>query len=438
LTPITRRTFLRSAAAGAAGAAAAAAALGGCSRREGDDVDPDGRIVLHFYSYAGQSFLQLYTDWLIPEFERTHPHIRVKLNTNLGEAGYDTKLLTLIAGGLAPDVFHVTQTNFPLYASKDVLMPLDSIAASDSSFRLGDLYPRVVDGMRYRGALLGLPSDFSTIVMMYNRDHFSAAGVPTPPDDWTWDDYLDVSRRLTRAPQQFGTATTNAYNRWPAWVWMNGGDLFDAGVTRCTMDEPAAIEGLQFYVDLALRHRVAASPGYDLGLNDGELFMARRVGIYAASRYSYKQYLHTRPLKFAFDLAPMPRGPAGRFTTFIWGGNCMMKSTRRPKESWEFLKFLSDARGATLTVDSGNALPPHRATAVAAVAKATHPKTPTRDRLFLEAIDYGRQAPFPSRYAEYNTALVGIADTFGGLTPVEQACRQFAREVNGLLAREQS
>jgi multiple sugar transport system substrate-binding protein len=425
---ITRREFLA--------ALGAAAATARCSRRE-DQFDPSGRLILDFYTYASQSDIQLYALSLIPQFEATHPHIKVRLSTNLGDAGYDTKLLTLIAGGLAPDVFRVQQLNFPLYAVKDVLLPLDALAAADATFRLDDLYGRVVDGMRYGGQLLGLPSDFSAIVMMYNRDLLQQLRVGLPQmHNWNWDAYLELSRVLTGAPQRYGTANPNAYNRWPAWVWMNGGDIFDAGVTRCTMDSPAAIEGLKFYVDLSVRHRVAAPPGLDLGLNEVEQFIARRVAIYPTSRYMYKVFLQTRPLKFTWDVIPLPRGPAGRYTTFIWGGNCIMRSTRRPKEAWEFVKFLSGPRGAKLMAESGNGLPAHRATAEATVTHSNDPRIPANDRCFLEAIDDARQAPFPARFAEFNTALVGIADTFAGIASVEVACRHFTRQVNRLLERE--
>jgi len=45
----------------------------------------------------------------------------------MGDAGYDAKLLTLIAGGMPPDIFHVTQQNFPFYAARDVVMPLAQV-----------------------------------------------------------------------------------------------------------------------------------------------------------------------------------------------------------------------------------------------------------------------------------------------------------------------
>jgi multiple sugar transport system substrate-binding protein len=392
-----------------------------------------GHVPIEFYTYATPADLELYHTRLIPGFARAQPHIDLRLNVGLGEAGYDAKLLTLIAGKLPPDVFHVTQQNFPFYAAKDILLPLDEFIENDPEFSLGDLYPRVTEGMRYKDRLLGLPTDFSTIVTFYNRTRIEQANLAPPADDWTWGDYLAMSRAVTRRPDLFGTANPNFYNRWPAWVWMNGGDVFSADATRCTMDTPEAIDGLRFYVDLSLAHGAAPTPSQSLGQNFQDLFASGLVAVIADSRFSYKRFNRGKGLPFEWDVAPMPRGKT-RATTFIWGGNCILKSTRHPREAWELVKFLSGPPGAAINVAAGNALPAHRPSAERAVREPADPKTPSRDQAFLDAIDYGRQAPFPAQYAEFNAAMNRLQDAFLGIVPVDEACRRFTEEVNGVLS----
>jgi multiple sugar transport system substrate-binding protein len=407
----------------------AGAALGCGDRRP---VVP-GRVALDFFNYATPEFLALYDGKLLPAFAKAHPQIDVRMNTSLGDAGYDAKLLTLIAGKLAPDIVHVTQQNFPFYAAKDILLPLDEFLADDPELSLDDFYPRVLDGMRYGGRLLGLPSDFSTIVTFYNRTLLERAKLDPPGDDWTWDAYLSMCRALTDRPERFGTANPGAYNRWPAWVWMNGGRIFTPDLSRCTMDTPEAIEGLRFYVDLSLTHGVAPTPSQSLGQNFQDLFGSQIVAVIADSRFAYKRFLRGRGLPFAWDVAPMPRGKS-RATTFIWGGNCILKSTKHPREAWELLKFMSGPVGAAINLEAGNALPAHRASAERAVREPTDPKVPSRDVAFLDAIAYGRQAPCPAQFAEFNAAMTHLNDAYLGLVPVDEACRRFTNEVNGVLA----
>jgi len=59
---------------------------------------------------------------------------------------------------------------------------------------------------------------------------------------------------------------------------------------------------------------------------------------------------------------------------------------------------------------------------------------PAHDRYYLDAVSYGRIAPFPPQYAEYTQAMTLIRDAFLGLVSVEEACRRFTREVNDVIA----
>jgi len=307
--------------------------------------------------------------------------------------------------------------------------------------------------MRFGGKLLGLPGDLSPIVMLYNQDLFDQFGVAYPRDDWTCDDFLATCKALTRDTNGDGETDVFAfmnipgtkedqarphYNRWPAWVWMNGGEILSPDGKRCVMDSPASIEGMQFFADLSLRHRVSPMPGEHMGRTAQELFMGSQLGLIAESRYVYKKFLPgkgRRGLPFRWDCAPMPKGKQ-RATTFIWGGNCMLKTTRYPEECWKFLKYISGPEGAAINVAGGNALPVYRAVAEAEVAHPQNPATPKHDRCFLDAIDYGRIAPCPAQYAEFIEAMDAFDDAFLGRTSVADACRQFTRNANEALKIE--
>jgi multiple sugar transport system substrate-binding protein len=448
----SRREVLRSALAAGAGAALAAGlGTAGCVYKE---PDPPGIVTLDFYTYATPEFIELFEHRLVPQFQAKFPHIRVRVNNSMGDAGYDAKLLTLIAGKMAPDVFHVTQQNFPFYAAKEMLLPLDGLLASDPELKREDFYPQLLQGMSFgpegKEQLVGLPSDFSTIVLFYNKDLFDQYKVPYPPDSprqWTREAFLETAKKLTvdddgdGHTDVFGTANDDAYNRWPAWVWNNGGELFSPDRTRCTMDDPQSIAGLKFYIDLSLRHRVAPTPAQAMGQVMDTQFLAQRCAMVASSRYVYKRYLSGGAdgrggggLPFAWDLAPMPAGPAGRATTFIFGGNCILKSTPHPTEAWEFLKFLSGPAGAAINLEAGNALPAYRPAAEEAVLDKPDPRVPKRDRLFLDAIAYGRVAYAPPQYADYVNAMSQLHDAYLGIRPVDECCRSFTRQVNDFLS----
>ena len=200
------------------------------------------------------------------------------------------------------------------------------------------------------------------------------------------------------------------------------------------MDSPEAIAGFKFYTGLSLTEKVAPRPNLLEQEQYHQLFAAGRMAMIAESRYIYKRFLNVRRLDFNWDVAPMPRGPAARATTFIWGGNCIYKGTRYPKECWEFLKFISGDAGAAVTIEAGNALPPVKSVAEAEVANPRDPAIPKNDRAFLDAIEYGRVAPCPKQFAEYTSAMVPLHESFIGLGDPEEVCRAFTRKVNDILS----
>lgn len=397
------------------------------------EYDEKGRVIVEWFNYATPEFLDLYNTYLIPEFEKKHPNIKIRLNASLGDTGYEAKLMTLIAGKIAPDIVHVTQQNFPMLASKGILMNINPFIAKDRQFDINDYFKPVTDGMLFQGNLYGLPSDFSTIALVYNKDMFDKYGVPYPDATWDWNKFLWAAKKLSKDTDgdgqidQFGFVNANSYNRWPAWVWMNGGEIMSPDLKKCLLDQPDAIGGLQFYVNLSVKEHVAPTSTQNLGQSFEDMFKSERAAMIADSRYAYKFF--AKGMTFKWDVAPMPRGKAGRYTTFIWGGNCMLSSTKHPKEAWEFLKFLSGKEGALLNVKAGNAFPAYKKVAVSdAVLKS--PLSPLNDKVFLDAIPYGRQAPFPIQYAEYNQAMVKMDEAWAGRETVPDICKQFAKDVN--------
>src|SRR5688500_15465256 len=132
--------------------------------------------------------------------------------------------------------------------------------------------------------------------------------------------------------------------------------------------------------------------------------------------------------------APRPRRPGRPATQFMGGASCVMKGARPPREAWAFLKFLSGPEGAAANLAGGNALPAMRAAAEAEVARPSSPRVPPNDRLFIEALEHARIAPYPAQHADVTSAMSLLHDAFLGLKPVDQACRDVAAEVNRVLS----
>ena len=74
----------------------------------------------------------------------------------------------------------------PVYASQGALVPIQPLV-DDGSID-ADAYPESLRRIyTFDGKVYGIPRDFDTIALFYNKDLFDAAGVEYPTGDWTWE-----------------------------------------------------------------------------------------------------------------------------------------------------------------------------------------------------------------------------------------------------------
>src|SRR6185312_3058474 len=130
---------------------------------------------------------------IVTAFEAENPTITVTVQQTPW-ADYWTKLQAAASGGSAPDVFWMNGPNFQLYAANNVLRPLtDTDPHPDTS-----VYPPALAKLyQYKNVQYGLPKDFDTVGLWYNKALFDAAGVAYPTASWTWADFQAAAKKLT-------------------------------------------------------------------------------------------------------------------------------------------------------------------------------------------------------------------------------------------------
>jgi ABC-type glycerol-3-phosphate transport system substrate-binding protein len=187
-------------------------------------------------------------------WEAAHPGVKIIQDTVPAGQNYFEKLQTLIAADTMPDCYDMWEGYIQPYAENGALMNMDPFFEADPLVDKEDLVPAAFDGGSWQGSVYAFCQGFmpGPISLFFNVDHFDAAGLEYPTDDWTWDDMRAAALQLTNVPTQWGLTYSLWFVPWLYWIWSNGGDLFNEDETKCALTEPAAYEALQYWADMVL------------------------------------------------------------------------------------------------------------------------------------------------------------------------------------------
>ena len=170
----------------------------------------------------------------------------------------------------------------------------------------------------YQGKQYGMPFQFGPILMMINKTMFKAAGAELPDDKTDYNKLLEALRKIARpAENVWGAAFNNAHTNWLPFVWSWGAERWTGDLKKSTLDSPAALEGLQFFTDLMVRHRVAAPMDAKGALPAGVGFNNGNAAIAYATAPGRGQD-RTVAGKFEWDIMYHPLGPkTGKRNVFV-------------------------------------------------------------------------------------------------------------------------
>lgn len=373
----------------------------------------------------------------IEDWQKTHPEIKVVFE-HTPYTGYDSKVLTRIAGGAAPDIITTEVNYFVTFASKNVLENLTPYVQQDTEFKVTDFFPQIIDRFTVDGNLYAIPRDVAPFAcVFYNKELFDQAGVAYPTDDWNWDDLLAKARALTKKDAN-GRITQYGFYGW-AWqnfVYGNGGGLVDdiKKPTRSRIAEPATIEGLQFFADLSNLYEVAPTPTAlsNLGMGVDMMFASGRLAMFLSGIWETPLL---RNYKFKWDVAMFPKNREG-IRAFGTGGSgyAILRSSKHKKEAWEVIKALTGAAGQARLAERGLAQPA-RIQVAESEHWATHPDPPANKKMLNEAVKYIVFDPFHPRWREIEDKYLRPAFelVFTGKKTAQEAVRELEQQVNSLL-----
>jgi multiple sugar transport system substrate-binding protein len=405
-------------------------AVAGCSGGSSDgSAAQDGPVTLSYGVWDQNQVPAL--KQVVADFEKANKNIKVKIQVTPYDQ-YFTKLQAAAGGGAAPDVFWMNGPNFQLYASNGVLAPVsdqikkDGLDTSVYPKSLVELYS--LDGKQY-----GLPKDFDTIGLWYNKTLFDDAGVKYPDDTWTWTDLQNAAAKLTNKSKGiYGLPASlegqqNFYNT----ILQAGGQVLSADNKSSGYDDPATIEGLKFWTDLI---KSGSSPTLQQMTDTLPLqwFESGKAAMFYGGSWNVSEFKKNEYTADKVDVAPLPKGKTQ--AVVIHGlANVISAKSPNAEAAWKFVKYLGSEDAAKVEAETGTVIPAYNGTQEAWVAASPEYNL----KIFLDATAYATPLPVSQNTAAWNTDETKLlTEAWAGKTDVATAAGQLAKAMNADLAKE--
>lgn len=309
--------------------------------------DSDGRTLLRVWVFARTHYDAYHN--IIPEFEQSHPGVRVDLQLVHGQAVTSRLLSAFWADLDVPDLVETEISSVGMFWRG----PLDEIGFVDLTDRLRStgLYDRIVQ-TRFapwstRGRIFGMPHDVHPVMLAYRRDLFEQEGLDANDLD-TWDKFIEAARRVTRDLDGDGTidrymielSDNNSANL-EVLLFQRDGGYFDAD-GRLTMDDETALETLLWYIPL-----VAGPKKIGNSLGDRQILTqqveAGYLLCFICPDWRTRFFENDIPrVGGTMALMPLPAVKPGGRRTSTWGGTMIGITKKSPNRdlAWELAVHL--------------------------------------------------------------------------------------------------
>jgi multiple sugar transport system substrate-binding protein len=390
-----------------------------------EETDLSGEITFAFWDGNQQDGMQA----LIDAYVAQHPG--VKINISVTPWNQYWQVLGAAAEGGMPDVFWMHSNNFVDFAKQGILVDCTDLY-DKANFPAG-----ISEVFQWEGKQLGVPKDFDTIALVYNKDLFDAAGVAYPDDTWDWDTLVDAAQKLTKdGVYGFAASAGEDQSGYLVPVYQAGGYTVKPGEKEAGYTDPKTIEGVQFWIDLQKKYHVSPTQEELTEMNQHDYFKSGQAAMVYLGSWEIKGYIEAlAALGQRFDVAELPKGPTGiRATLYNGLTYAGYVGTEQPEIVKSFLTFLGTQEAAEVMGKSGAAIPAFNGT-----QDTWYDNFPEINvKAYPDMIRYGVQYPFSKTKAEWGPEEKSlIAELYTQENPdVAAQLAKIQEIVSGYLAQE--
>jgi multiple sugar transport system substrate-binding protein len=299
------------------------------------------------------------------DFHQKNPDISIKI-TQTAWSQYWTNLTTQIAAGSAPDVWVDQASYYPQFVQDKQIVDIQPYVEKDQ-IDLGQYVEGLADLWKDGDARYGLPKDWDTMGLVFNKADLAAAGVdPATLADLTWNPtdggtFEQLIAKLTvdkngrnGLDPAFDKNSVKTYGFLPEWAdgsqgqngWgnlavSNGWTYADKNPfgTKFNYSDPKLTETIAWLAGLADK---GYAPKLDVQstLARAEVLANGGGAVTTLGSFNLSSY---KGKTDQFGFAPLPAGPEGRKSAINGLSDAIYAGTEHKDQAWQWVKYLASS-----------------------------------------------------------------------------------------------
>ncbi|MCI9534926.1 MAG: sugar ABC transporter substrate-binding protein [Lachnospiraceae bacterium] len=349
---------------------------------------------------------------------------------------YWTLLEAGAQGGTLPDVFWMHSNYSQKFMSNDMLLDLTDKVANSDVIKMENYYEDIAELYQFNGKIYGIPKDYDTIGLWYNKTMFDEAGIDYPDETWTWDTMAEAAKKLTKEDgSQYGFASPASYNQdgYYNLIYSMGGSVLSEDKAKSCWDSPETIKAMNWWYDNLVKESMPSQQV--MGENTADvLFSSGKSAMVMQGSWMVAAFRDNEYTAANCDVAVLPKAEDGtRISIYNGLGWAAAAGGSHTEEAWKLLEYLGSEEAQKKQAELGVTMSAFQGTSDTWTACAPDFNL----QAFLDMADNMVIRPYTKNtkvWEDYSQEAMVKAYT--GEMSMEDVCRDIAGYMNEQLAQE--
>jgi len=321
------------------------------SSEKTEEPSSEKTVVTFWNGFTGSD--QATLEALVDEYNQTNDkNIEVEMSIMPWDSLYQ-KLSTVLPVGEGPDMVAMATERIGTYAE-----PGAFVDVSDA-YTTGIIDESVVPGalqenLKYNGTYYGVPMNFATLLLYYNKTIFEEAGLDPESPPTNWDELEQYAQQIVDNTDCYGfdMAVKETTPMWCIMLWGNGGDIIEDG--KAVFNSEENIETITRWAENIRDKKFG--PEVLTGGEIDKLFESQKLGMYFCGPWATGGF---EDVGIDFGVAQAPEGPVQQVTQANAVGMYLTSSSKQKEAVYDFFSWWNSAE-TQVKWSLGTGFPPAR------------------------------------------------------------------------------